>query len=81
MIEISEREYWKKMNYDDAELYCSMIVIDGKNDWRMITQLEYINIDVEWKKYLNELEIALWYYGDGDSYLGGRYWVVPVRDV
>lgn len=32
-IEISSKEYWKELNYYDALLYCSMLVIDGKNEW------------------------------------------------
>jgi hypothetical protein len=34
-IEVSDREYWKELNYDDAELYCQLLVIDGKTDWRL----------------------------------------------
>lgn len=34
-IEIASKEYWKELNYYDALLYCSLLVIDGKNDWRM----------------------------------------------
>jgi hypothetical protein len=35
-IEVSDKKYWKKFdNYEDAKLYCSLLVIDGKNNWRM----------------------------------------------
>lgn len=35
-IEVSEEIYWKRMKYHDALLYCSMMVIDAKDNWRMI---------------------------------------------
>ena len=41
-IEISDIKYWKPLNYDDAILYCSLLEIDGKNDWRLFTNDEYI---------------------------------------
>lgn len=48
-IEISPNEYWKYLNPDDGKLYCSMVVIDDKNDWRPMGLMEkFENID-----YLN----------------------------
>jgi formylglycine-generating enzyme required for sulfatase activity len=44
-IEISPKAYQKyNLNFSDAELYCSLLIIDGKNDWRLPTleELEYI---------------------------------------
>jgi hypothetical protein len=44
-IEISPKAYQKyNLNFYDAELYCSLLIIDGKNDWRLptIEELEYI---------------------------------------
>ena len=43
-IEISPKEYENKMNWDDGMLYCSLLVIDNKNDWRLPTleELDYI---------------------------------------
>lgn len=42
-IEISPRDYDKKLNWYDAMLYCSMIEIDGKTDWRLPT-LEELSV-------------------------------------
>jgi hypothetical protein len=39
-IEISPKEYWKKLNYHDGLLYCTMVVIDNKTDWRMLKNIE-----------------------------------------
>jgi hypothetical protein len=48
-IEISPNEYWKYLNPADGKLYCSMVVIDDKNDWRPMGLMEkFENID-----YLN----------------------------
>ena len=43
-IEISPKEYERRLNWNDGMLYCSLLVIDGKNDWRMPTkeELDYI---------------------------------------
>lgn len=44
MIEIIAKEYEKKLNWNDGMLYCSLLVIDGVDDWRMptIEELDYI---------------------------------------
>lgn len=48
-IEISPKEYWRELNPADGKLYCSMVVIDDKNDWRPMGLMEkFENID-----YLN----------------------------
>lgn len=36
-FEISPLEYEKCLNYDDAKLYCELLIIDAKNDWRLPT--------------------------------------------
>lgn len=48
-IEISPNEYWKYLNPVDGKLYCSMVVIDGKNDWRPMAFMEKL-------KYINSLD-------------------------
>jgi len=44
-IELAPTEYRIKLNYDDALLYCAMLEIDGKNDWRMPTIEECRQMD------------------------------------
>jgi hypothetical protein len=39
-IEISPKEYEKELNWDDSNLYCQLLDIDGKKDWRMDDQRE-----------------------------------------
>ena len=81
MVEVSDYEYWKEMNYYDGILYLSLLVIDGKDDWRMVRSFNDIlelNLD-------NALEIWNAIYGDGtwtERYLTNRIkLVIPVRDV
>jgi hypothetical protein len=84
-IEISSSEYWKKLNYYDGKLYLSLLVIDGKNNWRMMTfeELNYIRENYYEDGVLvlaNETiyvdEHKKWCY-----MLDKNYLVVPVRDV
>ena len=74
MIEVSPEEYWKRMNYHDGLLYCSLLSIDGKDDWRMPTIEEMGD-----KRYGLQ-----WYRDDGDNILynfSEVYWIIPVRDI
>lgn len=41
-IEISPRAYESYLNWEDGMLYCSLLVIEGKDDWRMPT-IEELN--------------------------------------
>ena len=43
MIEVSDKEYWKSLSYDDMMLYLMVLSID-KNDWRLPTMLEIEDI-------------------------------------
>jgi len=36
-IEISPKEYERQLKWDDANMYCQLLSIDGKNDWRLPT--------------------------------------------
>jgi hypothetical protein len=84
-IEISSSAYWKKLNYYDGKLYLSLLVIEGKNDWRMMTFEEVNNIRANYYEdgvlvLANETiyvdEHKKWCY-----MLDKNYLVVPVRDV
>lgn len=39
-IEISPKEYERRLNWNDAKLYCELLTIDGKMDWRLPTKDE-----------------------------------------
>jgi hypothetical protein len=41
MIEIAPEEYWKKLNYYEAIMYCFSLNIDGKIGWRLPNSVEY----------------------------------------
>lgn len=82
-IEVSPKEYWKLLNYYDGLLYCDMVVIDNKTDWRMI--FDY----VEYKNLLSYSDIppigcitvnAI--NNHTEYYLReGKFTIIPVRDV
>lgn len=44
MIEVSDRQYWKSLSYDDMMLYLMVLGIDNKNDWRLPTKVELEDI-------------------------------------
>ena len=72
-IEISSEEYERFLNYDDGLLYCSMVVIEGIDNWRMPTEDEMVVLG---------LDITLYWGIDTDvRFLGMRCLRVrPVRD-
>ena len=43
-IEIAPKEYERYLNWYDGMLYCQLLIIDGKDDWRMPTLAELIYI-------------------------------------
>jgi len=84
-IEISSSEYWKKLNYYDGKLYLTLLVIGGKNDWRMMTSEESIYIRANYYED-NVLVLANeMMYVEEHKKLGyildKNYLVVPVRDL
>jgi hypothetical protein len=90
MIEISSEEYWKKMTFNDAILYCSLLSIDNKNDWRIIEDADeyFSNVYDSVSDIIPVLplsSVGIWYHIDGDYYdtetlLKSNY-VIPVRDI
>ena len=75
-VEVSPKEYWKELTYADAVLYCALLNIDGKNDWRLRKFGEDLNIGV-----VNTVK-GLW-YETTDYYFGFETLVnlaIPVRD-
>ena len=83
-IELSDMKYWKRMGYHDGMLYCSMISIEGKNDWRMIS---------DWEEFKSLREARVKASDDNTYYTGwvvedgfrngikkGDFMVIPVRD-
>lgn len=46
-IEISDVKYERFLNYDDGLLYCSMVVIDGVDNWRMPSEDEMIVLGLD----------------------------------
>lgn len=48
-IQIAPEDYIKNLKYDDGLLYLTLLMIDGKNDWRLPTveELQYIDNNYE----------------------------------
>ena len=44
MIEVSDKQYWKSLSYDDMMLYLMVLSIDNKNDFRLPTKVELEDI-------------------------------------
>jgi hypothetical protein len=53
-IVCANQQYEKKLNWNDAVLYCSLLAIDGYDDWRMPTILEF--------QSLSHLSIGKYYW-------------------
>ena len=80
MIEISDRQYWRSMRYYDGILYCSILDIDGDDNWRMITSSEY---DIH-EGNISEKYYNIWFAGDDKIYdmdYADEMMVIPVRDI
>ena len=57
-IEISPKDYEQKMNWDDAIFYCQLLIIDGKDDWRLPTLDELYDIH----KSVNDFFVDVHYW-------------------
>ena len=95
-IEISTKEYERTLNWYDAMLYCQLLVIDNKNDWRLPTNEELLAIyeiakDLERSLYWASIEFGdnfSWYRHmapgiEQPSYgsKGNIFYVRPIRSI
>jgi hypothetical protein len=91
-IEISPKEYERQLNWYDAMMYCELLSIDEKDDWRLPTIDELDYIDNSENDFDNEFYWSSTEYGgnyawsqdlsNGGQYYGnknGSYYVRPVR--
>jgi hypothetical protein len=75
-IEISHKDYEKRLNWNDAMLYCQLLVIDGKDDWRMPTK-EELNDIYKSKKGFDNFELGgvdYWSSTECDGYDGAAWY-------
>jgi hypothetical protein len=76
-IEISPKAYEKSsLNFYDAKLYCELLEIDGKNDWRLPTleELNYIFAFMLSDNHFNQ-SFAYWTSTKDIQYAEDRIWV------
>ena len=64
-LEISPQDYERELNWHDANLYCELLVIDNKNDWRLPSIEELYdmytgNIDLGFKFPHHQLSCFYW---------------------
>ena len=76
MIEISPEEYWlTECTYNEAILYCTMLEIDGKKDYRIMK---------DFNEYIMELPRKLrkdpWFFDDEFRNISELFPCIPVRD-
>ena len=67
-IEISPNEYKRYLNWYDAMMYCQLLVIDNKNDWRLPTKDELNDI------YKSENDFDGSYYWSSTEHNGNYAW-------
>jgi hypothetical protein len=68
-IEISLKEYERELNWDDAMMYCQLLIIDGKNDWRLPTKEELNDIGNSENDFVGSD------YWSSTEYNGNNAWV------
>ena len=86
MIEVSDAQYWKAMNYHDGILYCSLLTIDGIDGWRLPTLNELRDINLkEYNTYqfIDNMVRGYWVldWPYSQSYLNTNRNIIPVRDL
>lgn len=85
-IEISDRRYWRQLNYDDGILYISLLVIEDFDDWRLPEDFMELRKGVI-EDFDDIVMCGMWFRGDGSRYEWApvirrhEYWVIPVRDI
>jgi formylglycine-generating enzyme required for sulfatase activity len=67
-IEISPKEYERQLNWYDAMMYCELLSIDEKDDWRLPTIDELDYIDNSENDFDNE------FYWSSTEYYGNSAW-------
>ena len=67
-IEISPKEYERRLNWNDAMMYCQLLIIDDKTDWRLPTKAELQDI------YHSENDFVGSYYWSSTEYNGLYAW-------
>ena len=73
-IEISDKKYERFLYWDDANMYCNLLVIDDKCDWRLPTKEELNEIF----KSSNALERD--YYWSSTEYHGTNAWGAGMKN-
>ena len=73
-IEISPKEYERELNWNDGMMYCQLLVIDNKNDWRLPTteELNYI--------YNSKNDFVGSYYWSSTKALSSYAWLQGFSD-
>jgi hypothetical protein len=93
-IVCAHQQYEKKLNWDDALLYCSLLMIDGYDDWRMPTlqELKCINHVLSndcyyWSVDCKDDNVCVQYVNERASirhqtyqYKSNQYFFRPVRN-
>ncbi len=76
-IEMSPKEYERQLNWYDANIYCQLLVIDNKDDWRLPTKEELNDIyNSENDLTLNDVKLAYFWSSTEDSTNDNAVYVV-----
>jgi hypothetical protein len=79
-IEVSPKEYWKGLTFNDSLLYCSLLTIDDANNWRMIKSYEefyFLSEKINLERWKNT-----WFLTDVNQYENDAVLlIIPVRDI